>query len=164
MDDERIRKMLASPLCLQEREASADLPQVYHSGEENLTLSSQLISADTRRPAALFSLKRKAKQELHADRTRILLEEQKNQLFSEASWPGRIGSPRHILNRRTCKGPEPACVQTPCLGVARAEGEGLINVLLWYRLVDVVSASSETHKEGRTGLPARVSGRHVVRG
>ena len=42
-------------------------------------------------------------------------------------------------------------------------GEGRIDVLPWYRLVDVAKASSET-QGGRTGLPARVSGRHVVRG
>ena len=30
-DDEQIRTMLASPMCLQEREASADRSRVYHS-------------------------------------------------------------------------------------------------------------------------------------
>ena len=44
MDDEHIRNMLASPLYLQEREASADMPQVYHSNEESLLPSSQSIS------------------------------------------------------------------------------------------------------------------------
>ena len=51
----------------------------------------------------------------------------------------RMGSPRHVRNRRrrTREGPEPACVQTP-FPVRR--------------------------KGGRAGLPARVSGTHVVRG
>ena len=34
--DEHIRNTLASPLCLQEREASADLSQVHHFNEESL--------------------------------------------------------------------------------------------------------------------------------
>ena len=44
--------------------------------------------------------------------------------------------------------------------VAHAGGEGRIKVLLWYRLVGVASTSSET-QGGKTGLRARVSGRHV---
>ena len=35
-DDEHIKNTLTSPLCLQERETSADLSQVHHSNEENL--------------------------------------------------------------------------------------------------------------------------------
>ena len=63
-----------------------------------------------------------------------------------------MGSPRraHNRRRRTREGPEPACVQTPFW-------------LGWYRLVGVAKTSSET-QGGRAGLPARVSGRHVVRG
>ena len=77
-----------------------------------------------------------------------------------------VGSPRHVCNirRRTREGPEPACVRTPYVaGVAHAGGEGRINVLPWFRLVDVAKTSSETHKEGEPGCPKRVSGRHVVR-
>ena len=40
----------------------------------------------------------------------------KKQVIDEArTWPGRLGSPRQASNRRrrTRKGPEPACVQTP---------------------------------------------------
>ena len=48
-------------------------------------------------------------------------------------------------------------------GVAHAEWEGWNNVLPWYRLVGVVSTFCLAHG-GKTGLPARVSGRHVVRG
>ena len=47
--------------------------------------------------------------------------------------------------------------------VAHAGREGRINVLPWYRPIGVVSTSSET-QGGKTGLPAKVSGRHVVRG
>ena len=48
-------------------------------------------------------------------------------------------------------------------GTRRGWRGGRINVLPWYRLVRVVSTSSET-QGGKTGLPARVDGRHVVRG
>ena len=61
------------------------------------------------------------------------------------------------------EGPEPAGVLSPSSKVAHAGEEGRINVLPWYRLVRVVSTSSET-QGGKTGLPARVNGRHVVRG
>ena len=68
IDDERIGKMLASPLYLQEREASADLPQVYHFKNENSVSSSEQISAGTGRAVALSSHKSKASPELHTDR------------------------------------------------------------------------------------------------
>ena len=55
-----------------------------HSDEENLMLSSQPISAGTGKPVALFSHKRKSSQELHNDRTRIRLEEQKDKSLLEA--------------------------------------------------------------------------------
>ena len=43
--------------------------------------------------------------------------------------------------------------------------EWRINVLPWYRLVGVVSTSSQTHKEGRSVCPLkRESGQHVLRG
>ena len=79
------------------------------------------------------------------------------------------GSPRLVPNRRrTREGPEPACVQTPFPArVAHAgeggEGKGELTSCRGYRPVGVVTASSDTY-EGQTGLPARVSGRHVVRG
>ena len=72
------------------------------------------------------------------------------------------GSPRQVRNRRqrTREGPEPACVQTFSQTVWDTHGgEGRINVQPWYRLVGVVSTSSETHR-----LPARVSGHLVVLG
>ena len=51
-----------------------------------------------------------------------------------------VGSPRHVhTRRRTRKGPEPACVQTPWKPPVRHEGDR------------------------EPGCPTRVSGRHVVR-
>ena len=47
--------------------------------------------------------------------------------------------------------------------VAHAGGEGRINVLPWYLPVGV-AIPPVIRKGGRTGLPARVSGRHVARG
>ena len=83
-----------------------------------------------------------------------------------ASWVARdMGSPRRAQNRRrrTRVGPEPACVRAPCAEWHTQGKEGRMNVLPWYRLVGVASTSSET-QGGKTGLPARASGRHVVRG
>ena len=55
--------------------------------------------------------------------------------------------------RRIREGPEPAwCANTLAGGVAHPGGEGRINVLPWYRRVDVVSTSSET-QGGKTGCP-----------
>ena len=68
IDDERIRKMLASPLYLHGEKQVHTLPQVYHSYNENSVSSSEQISAGTGRPVALFSHKSKASQELHTDR------------------------------------------------------------------------------------------------
>ena len=78
IDDEHIRNMLASPLYLQEREASADLSQVYQSNEESLLPSSQSISISAGKPVALVSQKRKSRQELDNDRIRMLLTNKKN--------------------------------------------------------------------------------------
>ena len=58
MDDERIRDMQASPFYTEEREASADVPRVYHSFGENSMTSSQRFQASTGRPVALFSHKK----------------------------------------------------------------------------------------------------------
>ena len=77
-----------------------------------------------------------------------------------------VESPRQACNRRrrTREGPELACVQTPVLvGVAHA---GRKDELTSCRGT-VPSAWQKPpvrRKGGRAGLPARVSGRHVVRG
>ena len=77
-----------------------------------------------------------------------------------------MGFPRRGLNRRrrTREGPEPACVRTPFhFGSGTLKGvkdeftcRGTVQ-LVWQK-------PPVSRKGGRTGLPARVSGRHVVRG
>ena len=63
VDDEQIRALLASPLYLQEREASADRSQVYHYVRENLVSmsSSSQVRKSTEKPVELFSSKRKSR-------------------------------------------------------------------------------------------------------
>ena len=57
LDDEQLRALLASPLYLQEREASAERSQVHHSERENLMSSSSQDPISTGKPVALFSAK-----------------------------------------------------------------------------------------------------------
>ena len=73
LDHEQIRNMLASPLYLQEREASADRPRVHHSFRENSVSSSSHFRTSAGRPAAVFSHKRKSSQESYSDRDGIPL-------------------------------------------------------------------------------------------
>ena len=68
LNDEQIRTMLASPLYLQEREASADRSRVYHSLSENSLSSSSHFRESTGKPFALFSNRRKSSQEALSDR------------------------------------------------------------------------------------------------
>ena len=79
-----------------------------------------------------------------------------------------MGSPRRAINRRrpACEGPEPACVQTPFDQGWHSQGEkGELTSCCGAVLSAWQSSSSLTHHHGKkTGLPARVSGRHVVRG
>ena len=67
-DDEQIRNMLASPLYLQEREASADRSRLYHSSRENSVSSSSHFRESAGKLAAVFSHKRKSSQEILSDR------------------------------------------------------------------------------------------------
>ena len=77
-----------------------------------------------------------------------------------------MGSPRHAPQQaaadsrvsRTC-----VCAKVFVLGATHAWEEGRINVLPWCRPVGVAKTSSRRKEEG-TWRPARVSGRHVVRG
>ena len=55
IDDEHTRNSLASPLYLQEREASASLLQVYHSQREGLFQGAQSILASTVKPVNWMS-------------------------------------------------------------------------------------------------------------
>ena len=54
-DDEQLRALLASPLYLQERGASAERSQVHHSERENLMSSSYQDPTSTGKPVAVFS-------------------------------------------------------------------------------------------------------------
>ena len=68
LDDEQIRNTLASPLYLQEREASADRSRVYHSFREDSVSSSSHFRESAGKLAAVFSHKRKSSQETLSDR------------------------------------------------------------------------------------------------
>ena len=76
--------MLASPLHLQERGASADRSRVYHSLRENSVSSSSRFRASAGRPAAVSSHKRKSSQESHSDRDGVPLAYQSIQGENEA--------------------------------------------------------------------------------
>ena len=52
IDDEHIRKALASPLYIQERETNANLWQTYHSNEESLLPDAQSILTSMGKPVA----------------------------------------------------------------------------------------------------------------
>ena len=56
-DDEQLRALLASPLCIQEPEASAERSQVYHSARESLMSTSSSVPkpVGTGKPVAVFS-------------------------------------------------------------------------------------------------------------
>ena len=66
-DDDQLRPLLASPLYLQEREASAERSQVYHSERENLMSSSSQDPISTRKPVALFSSQNRLNQATFSD-------------------------------------------------------------------------------------------------
>ena len=55
LDDEQILALLASPLYTQEREASAERSQVYHSERENLMSSSSQDPTCTEEPVAVVN-------------------------------------------------------------------------------------------------------------
>ena len=67
LDDEQIRALLASPLYLQERDASADRSQAYHSVRENLVSSSSQVPKSTEKRVGLFSSNRKSSPETFSD-------------------------------------------------------------------------------------------------
>ena len=72
------------------------------------------------------------------------------------------GSPRRTVNRRrrAREGPELACVQTPFPGSGTCRG-GRANECA--AVVPSSRRGKSSRRGGRTGLPARVSGRHLVR-
>ena len=68
LDDEQVRALLASPLCLQDREENAERSRVYHSERENLMSSSSQDPTSTGNPVALLSSKNRLNQETISDR------------------------------------------------------------------------------------------------
>ena len=76
LDDEQLHALLASPLYLQEREASTERSQVYHPERENLMSSSSQDRISTGKPVALFSSKNRLNQETFSDRENFPLRHQ----------------------------------------------------------------------------------------
>ena len=76
LDDEQLRTLLASPLYVQEREASAEHSQVYHSERENLMSSSSQDPISTGKLVALFSSHNRLNQETFSDREEFSLRHQ----------------------------------------------------------------------------------------
>ena len=73
LDDEQLRDMLASPLYLQEREASVDRSRVCQSYREKTVSSSSHFRASVGSLAAVFSNNGKSSQESTSDRDGISL-------------------------------------------------------------------------------------------
>ena len=99
--------------------------------------------------------------------TTVLTANGEVQTREEATVARVMGSPRHAVKQAAAdpRGSR-TCVCANTFSSSRwhtQEGEGRIDVLPWYRLVGV-AIPSVSRKGGRTRLPARVSGRHVVRG
>ena len=119
--DEQIRILMASPRYLPEREASAERPQIYHSGGEGLISS----SSQGRTFSAQGNL-------WHGSRT----------LFSKISSPGRWGPQGMSATGGLVRVPNLHVCKHLALGLAHAGREGRMNVLPWYRLVGVAKTSS----------------------
>ena len=88
LDDELKGKALSSQLFVQEREEPSNLRQTYHSYEESLSPAQSFFTrTSTGRPAyepsSDLSHKRKSTRDLENERTRILLERQKEQIHAE---------------------------------------------------------------------------------
>ena len=102
----------------------------------------------------------------HVSRThRVALDWLFDRINLDSKMARGMGSPRQVLNRRrrTREGPELACVRAPSPGVAHAGGKDELTSCRG----TVQSAWQKppvSREGGRAGLPARVSGRHVVRG
>ena len=63
-DDEQLRALLASPLYMQEREASAERSQGYHSERESLMSSSSQDLTSTGKLVAVFSCQSRLNQDI----------------------------------------------------------------------------------------------------
>ena len=76
LDDEQLRALMASPLHLQERKASAERSQVYHSERENLMSTSSQDPISTGKPVAFFSSQSRLNQDTFSDRDDFSLRHQ----------------------------------------------------------------------------------------
>ena len=76
LDDEQLLALLASPLYLQERGASAERSQVYHFERENLMSSSFQDPISTGKPVVLFSSQNRLNQDTFSDRDDFSLKHQ----------------------------------------------------------------------------------------
>ena len=94
LDDEQILALLASPLYLQEREASAERSQVYHSERENLMSSSSQDPTSTGKPVALFSSQNRLNQDTVSDRDVFSLRHQ--QVFGSTEPFIRFSNPANV--------------------------------------------------------------------
>ena len=72
-DEGQLRAMLASPLYPQEREASAERSQVYHSERENLMSSLSQDPTGKGKPVAVFSSQNRLNQDIFSDRDEFSL-------------------------------------------------------------------------------------------
>ena len=89
LDDELIGEALSSPQFTKEREAPANVRQTYHSHEESLLPSQSLSVGHVRtgdpctNRVQICLKKRKSSRDLENERTRTLLERQKEQFLAE---------------------------------------------------------------------------------
>ena len=126
LDDEQIRALLASPLYLQEREASADRSQVYHPARENLVSSSSQVPKSTWKPVALFSSKRKWSQEAISDREDCSSEHQ--QVPGSNEPPLRFSNPENSINH-SLKSTEIFCLQKQNLKCESKKAEQIFSTV-----------------------------------
>ena len=100
IDDERTRNSLASSLCLQEREASASLLQVYHSQKRKLvsTVHSQFL-ASTGKPVTGCHNKRKSNQEFDNCQIRIIFGKRKRTIARRS----KIRDPETWIQSGSCR-------------------------------------------------------------
>ena len=96
LDDKQLRALLASPLYLQEREASAERSQVFYSERENLMSSSSQDPISTGKPVASISSQNRLNPETFSDREDFSLRYQ--QFFLGSNEPFiRFSNPANVV-------------------------------------------------------------------
>ena len=93
-DDEQLRALLASPLSLQERGASAERSQVYHSEREKMMSSSSQdpTTGGTFKPVAVFSSQSKLNQDTFSDQFSLKYQ----QVFGSSELIFRFSNPASV--------------------------------------------------------------------